>query len=393
MIRPKRISILGSTGSIGRSTLDVVRLSKGLYEVVGLAAGQNIQLLLEQICEFKPRVVAVMTQEAAEELKMRLKALNVAFNGRVLYGKDGYVEVATLRLADIVVSAMVGAAGIVPTVAAIEAGKDIALANKEVLVAAGPLVRSLADKKRVNILPVDSEHSAIFQCLAGHRRREVSRILLTASGGPFRLKQEGFEAITPEEAVKHPNWSMGQKISVDSSTLMNKGFEVIEAKWLFEVEAEKIEVLIHPQSIVHSMVEFWDGSILAHLGIADMRIPISYALSWPERMPLDLPRLDLTAVSSLSFHAPDFERFPCLLLAYEALRRGGTATTALNAANEVAVEAFLQHRLAFTDIVEVVRRVLADFTHQEITSLEDVLSADALARVKAHRAVDALASA
>lgn len=385
MIRAKRLSILGSTGSIGRSTLDVVRMSKGLYEVVGLTAGQNIELLMQQILEFQPRVVAVMTEDTATTLKERL---GPSPNVKIVYGKEGYIEVATMRLADVVVSAMVGAAGIVPTVAAIEAGKDIALANKEVMVAAGPLVRRLADKKRVNILPVDSEHSAIFQCLAGHRKREVSRILLTASGGPFRLKQDGFESITPEEAVKHPNWSMGQKISVDSATLMNKGFEVIEAKWLFDVEAEMIQVLIHPQSIVHSMVEFWDGSILAHLGIADMKIPISYALSWPERMPLDLPRLDLTAVSSLSFNAPDTERFPCLALAYKAVKMGGTATTALNAANEVAVEAFLGHRLSFPRIAETIRQVLEDFSAQEIQCLEDILSADALARVKAHHAID-----
>lgn len=390
MIRAKRLSILGSTGSIGRSTLDVVRMSKGLYEVVGLTAGQNMELLTQQILEFHPRVVSVMTAEMASILKEKLGRSS---NVKILYGKEGYIEVATMRLADMVLSAMVGAAGIVPTVAAIEAGKDIALANKEVLVAAGPLVRRLADQKRVNILPVDSEHSAIFQCLAGHRKREVSRILLTASGGPFRLKQEGFEAITPEEAVKHPNWSMGKKISVDSSTLMNKGFEVIEAKWLFDVDVDMIQVLIHPQSIVHSMVEFWDGSILAHLGIADMKIPISYALSWPERMPLDLPRLDLTAVSSLSFHAPDMELFPCLGLAYRAVKMGGTATTALNAANEVAVEAFFEHRISFPAIADTIRRVLEDFVPQEITCLEDVLSADALARVKAHHVIDVLASA
>lgn len=386
MIRAKRIAILGSTGSIGRNTLDVVRMSKGLYEVVGLTAGQNIELLMQQILEFKPRIVAVMTEEMANTLRERLGRSDV----KIVFGKEGYLEVASMRLADMVVSAMVGAAGIVPTVAAIEAGKDIALANKEVLVAAGPLVRRLADKKRVNILPVDSEHSAVFQCLAGHRKREISRIILTASGGPFRLKQDGFESITPEEAVKHPNWSMGQKISVDSSTLMNKGFEVIEAKWLFDVEADMIQVLIHPQSIVHSMVEFWDGSILAHLGIADMKIPISYALSWPERMPLDLPRLDLTTVSSLNFHHPDTERFPCLALAYKALEMGGTATTALNAANEVAVEAFLDHSLPFPFIAETIRRVLEDFVPQEISTLDDVLSADALARVKAHRIMDSL---
>jgi len=377
----KRISILGSTGSIGRNVLDVIRRSKGAFEVVCLAAGQNISLLLHQITEFRPRVAVVMTQQLADELKGGLsKDLGV----EILYGKEGYKEAASLDDVDMVVSAMVGAAGLIPTLCAIEAGKDVALANKETLVTAGPLVQRLARENEVAILPVDSEHSAIFQCLEGQKKDNISRLVLTASGGPFRDKsQEDMEHVTVEEAVNHPNWDMGAKISVDSATLMNKGLEVIEARYLFDITYDDIEVIIHPQSIVHSMVEFKDGSLLAQMGIPDMRGPIAYALSWPDRIDLEIPRLDLSACPPLTFESPDYERFPCLSLAYEAGRRGGTATTALNAANEVAVDAFLKNKIGFLDISRTVKSVLETFPVQEINSLDDVLRADALARLMA----------
>jgi 1-deoxy-D-xylulose-5-phosphate reductoisomerase len=279
---------------------------------------------------------------------------------------------------------MVGAAGLIPTLAALEAGKDVALANKESLVTAGPLVTSVAREKGAALIPIDSEHSAIFQCLRGHRKEDVRRIVLTASGGPFKDRnRDELVKVTPEEAVRHPKWSMGAKISVDSATLMNKGLEVIEARWLFDISVDRIDVVVHPQSIVHSMVEFVDGSVLAQMGIPDMRMPIAYALAWPGRLELDLPSLNLIESGSLSFEMPHFEKFPCLGLAYDAARKGGTATTVLNAANEVAVEAFLQGRVGFTAIQEVVREVIEAFPVEDIRDLDDVLKADALARLRA----------
>ncbi len=380
MNEQKQIAVLGSTGSIGKSVCDIVRRSRGRLKIVGLGAGRNLELLAKQIEEFSPLKVAVMTEELAQRLKGMISNSSV----QVLWGKDGYNELASMAGADLVVSSMVGAAGLIPTVTAIEAGKDVALANKETLVAAGPLVMRLVEEHRVNLLPIDSEHSAIFQCLQGYRDSMVKKIILTASGGPFREKPaKELSSITPEEAVAHPNWSMGAKISVDSSTLMNKGLEVIEARWLFSVPPERIDVVVHPQSIIHSMVEYIDGSIIAQMGIPDMRVPISYALYWPDRMELDLPSLDLVNMGPLTFEAPQMEKFPCLGLAFKALEMGGTATTVLNAANEVAVEAFLQGKIPYLKISEIISEVLNELGGQEMESLDDVLRADALARLKA----------
>ncbi len=384
MFHEKKIVVLGSTGSIGKSVTDIVRRSAGRLKIVGLGAGQNIALLAEQIKEFVPRKVAVMTKELAQDLSKKIGP-----NGpQILYGKEGYKELSSMPDAELVVSSMVGAAGLIPTIAAIEAGKDVALANKETLVAAGPLVMKLVEEHKVNLLPIDSEHSAIFQCLQGYKEGMVKRIILTASGGPFREKSiDELRTITPQEAVAHPNWSMGAKISVDSSTLMNKGLEVIEARWLFDIPPERIDVLVHPQSIVHSMVEYIDGSVIAQLGIPDMRVPISYALMWPERMELDLPSLDLVKTGPLSFEEPQYDKFPCLSLAFKALNMGGTATTVLNAANEVAVEAFLQKRIPYLSISKVIETVLNEIGGEEMETIDDVLRADALARLKAEEFV------
>jgi 1-deoxy-D-xylulose-5-phosphate reductoisomerase len=380
MKKTKCISLLGSTGSIGTKVLDVARRSKGQLSVTGLAAGKNVELLAEQIRQFRPEIVSVMTAELADQVRSMTEFADT----RVLYGKEGYKAVAAVNNADLVVSSMVGAAGLIPTLAALEAKKDVALANKESLVTAGPLVTSLAREKGAAIIPIDSEHSAIFQCLRGYPKEDVRRIVLTASGGPFKDRNiDELVNVTPEEAVKHPKWSMGAKISVDSATLMNKGLEVIEARWLFDISVDRIDVVVHPQSIVHSMVEFIDGSVLAQMGIPDMRVPIAYALAWPERLELDLPSLNLIESHSLTFETPHLKKFPCLGLAYDAARKGGTATTALNAANEVAVEAFLQGRMGFTAIQEVVREVIEAFPVEDIKDLDDVLKADALARLRA----------
>ncbi len=376
----KVISILGSTGSIGTSVMDIIRRSEGIFSVSALAAGRNLELLAEQIREFSPATVAVMTEQLADKLTSMLESPLP----EIVFGKEGYKKVATMDDTDLVVSSMVGAAGLIPTVAALEAGKHVALANKESLVTAGPLVTRLAREKQLALLPIDSEHSAIFQCLQGSSHSEMRRILLTASGGPFKDRDpEELRDITPEQAVAHPNWSMGAKISVDSATLMNKGLEVIEAMWLFDCTVDDITVLIHPQSIVHSMVEFVDGSVIAQMGIPDMRVPISYALSYPNRMELDLPSLDLFTTGPLTFEPPNLDRFPCLRYAFEAARRGGTATTALNAANEIAVDAFLNGRIGFTMIPTVVGEVLKEFPVGDINVLDDVIRADALARVQA----------
>jgi len=385
----RKISVLGSTGSIGKSVADIVRRSGGRLQVVGLAAGRNVELLAEQIQEFRPIKVAVFAQDLAQQLTGLIA--DVPDPPEILFGKEGYKALASMEEADLVVSSMVGAAGLIPTIAAIEAGKDVALANKETLVAAGPLVMRMVGEKGVRLLPIDSEHSAIFQCLQGYRPEQVRKIILTASGGPFRQRAgQDLSAITPEEAVAHPNWSMGAKISVDSSTLMNKGLEVIEARWLFDVPPERIQVAVHPQSIIHSMVEFVDGSILAQMGIPDMRVPISYALMWPERLELDLPSLDLFSMGGLTFEPPDLDAFPCLRLAFMALEMGGTATTVLNAANEVAVEAFLQRRIPYLAIPEIIERVLSDVSPQEMEGLDQVLQDDALARLKAEQYVQEL---
>jgi 1-deoxy-D-xylulose-5-phosphate reductoisomerase len=373
----KSIVILGSTGSIGVNVLNIVRAHPGRYRVLGLAAGRNVDLTEAQAREFSPRIVSLSMEKDARELSDRLGK----DAPRIVHGEAGIREVATAAGADLVVSAVVGAAGLPPTWAAIDAGIPVALANKETLVMAGALVIDLAAKRHVPLLPVDSEHSAIFQSLRGHDRREVRRIILTASGGPFRRRDPGtLGAVTREEALNHPTWKMGRKITIDSATLMNKGLEVIEARWLFGVPPEKIDVIIHPESIIHSMVEFQDGQIIAQLGMPDMKGPIGYALSYPERLPDVMPKLDLTSIGRLNFHAVDRQAFPCLDLAFEALRRGRDAPAVLNGANEAVVEAFLDGRIGFMDIPRIVSAVMETESGSELSNLEDVLDADVRAR-------------
>jgi len=385
----KHISLLGSTGSIGRNVLHVVEQFPSRFRVVGLAAGRNIRLLQKQIDLFNPQLVSVADAELVNELTDSLPS---GWRGKIVCGDDGNQQVATLTTADTVVSAIVGAAGLLPTLAAIRAGKHIALANKETLVMAGHLVMEEVRRRQVRMLPVDSEHSAIFQALEAGRKEDVARIILTASGGPFlNLAEEELKRVTPEKALAHPNWDMGRKISIDSATLMNKGLEVIEAKWLFDVDVDKIEVLVHPQSIVHSLVEFVDGSVVAQMGIPDMRIPIGYALSYPERLYTGLSRLDLAQCRDLSFLPPDGTRFPALDLAYEACTRGGTMPAILNAANEIAVAAFLAGRLSFPEITAVVAATMNQVPVDEAASVEAVIAADTNARQRAHAMVESLA--
>jgi len=386
MSKPKKIAILGSTGSIGRNTLDVVARFPQRFQVVALAAGENVELLLEQAQRFRPQVISCRHPLLAERIKDQVPP-----GVELLSGKEGARAVATHPEAELVVSAISGAIGLQPTYWALKAGKDVALANKETLVCAGELIMREVVRQGVRLLPVDSEHSAIFQALQGQRREDLARIILTASGGPFRTwPKEELRRVTPEAALKHPNWEMGKKITIDSATLMNKGLEVIEAFHLFQVSLERIEVKIHPQSIVHSLVEYQDGSVLAQLGPPDMRIPIAYALAYPERLPLELPRLDLVAVSPLTFEEPDYDKFSALRLAYEAARVGGTAPAILNAANEEAVEAFLAGRLRFDLIPRVVEMVLEATPAGPINSLGDVFDADILARLRAQNLVEKL---
>ena len=373
----KSLAILGSTGSIGVSTLEIVAAHPERFRVVALTAGRNLDLLEQQVRTFRPEYVAVPAADAATALKTRLGAEAP----RILSGRDGLIACAAQSGAQLVVSAIVGAAGLEPTLAAIEAGIDVALANKETLVAAGEVVMNAVARRGIHLFPVDSEHSAIFQSLAGHRKDDVRRLILTASGGPFRNRSlKELERVVPADALAHPNWNMGRKITIDSATMMNKGLEVIEAHWLFDLPAEKIAVHIHPESIVHSMVEYVDGAVIAQLGIPDMKTPIALALSWPERLPLDLPPLDLCRLGRLHFSEPDTERFPCLALAYRALTAGGTAPAVLNAANEVAVDAFLDNRLGFTAIPRIIGAVLDRHEIAAADSLAAVLSADATAR-------------
>jgi 1-deoxy-D-xylulose-5-phosphate reductoisomerase len=347
-MKNKKIAILGSTGSIGRNVLKLAAGFPERFTVAGLTAGWNIDLLRQQIEAFSPRIVSVAEEGAAIKLRT---LLGPDRQTEIVWGQAGNEQVASLQETDMVVSAIVGAAGLLPTLAAIKSGKDIALANKETLVMAGRLIMDEVIEHEVRLLPIDSEHSAIAQALEAGRKEDVARIILTASGGPFlNLDQESLWRVSPEEALHHPNWDMGRKISIDSATLMNKGLEVIEAHWLFDVGLDKIEVLVHPQSIVHSLVEFVDGSVVAQLGIPDMRVPISYALSYPERLETGLSRLNLTECGNLSFLPPDLNRFPALELAYEACRIGGCLPTVLNAANEVAVAAFLDGDLKFPEI-------------------------------------------
>ena len=368
----KKIAILGSTGSIGTQTLEIVRANADLA-VTALAAGSNITLLEQQAREFHPSVVAVWDTEKAKELAVKLKDLPV----RVVSGMEGLLEAAAEPQAEIVVTAVVGMIGIRPTIAAIEAGKEIALANKETLVTAGHIIIPLAEKRGVGIYPVDSEHSAIFQCLNGENRKKIHKILLTASGGPFRgKKREELQDITPEQALRHPNWSMGRKITIDSATMVNKGLEVIEAKWLFGVEPDRIQVVVQPQSLIHSMVEFEDGAVMAQLGTPDMKLPIQYALFYPDRRPMDAKRVDFTALRSIDFSVPDLETFTGLALAYEAGRIGGSLPTVLNAANEKAVALFLDGKIRFLEIADIIADCMSAHRNIENPSVADILETE-----------------
>ena len=380
---PRPLAILGSTGSIGVSTLDFAAAHPREFSVAGLAAGGNVELMVGQIAEHQPKLVALSDEEAADRLREQVRGTNVAVRG----GPEGVLEVATMEGAETVVAAIVGAQGLLPTLEAIRAGKTVALANKEILVCAGALVvREAAG--RGNLIPIDSEHSAIFQCLAGQDRSAVRRIILTGSGGPFRgSSPEEMAGVKAQEALNHPTWEMGPKVTIDSATLMNKGLEVIEAHWLFGLPPERIEVVIHRQSIVHSLVEFTDGSMLAQLGPTDMRLPIAYALSYPRRMALNQPSLSLVEVGQLSFEQPDEEAFPCLKYAYEALERGGTLPAVLNAANEVAVQAFLEDAIGFLDIPRLIRAAMDGHQPKPVTSLDVVMEADRWARRLTHEAV------
>ena len=376
----KKISLLGSTGSIGISSLQVIELNPDKYRVVALAAGRNIDLLLQQIEKFQPEAVAMLDEDLAERLKARLN--NTGPN--VYFGEDGFVRLATMDGVDTVISAMTGAAGLIPTYSAIEAGKDIALANKETMVMAGPLVMAQAKDRGISIIPIDSEHSAILQSLQGHPREDLNRIILTASGGPFKAwTLEEMKGVTPEQALKHPNWEMGKKISIDSATLMNKGLEMIEAKWLFDLRIDQINIVIHPQSIIHSMVEYRDGSVMAQMGIPDMIIPISYALSFPHHLPTTLPQLKLDEIGGLSFEKPDPSRFSCLSLAFRALETGGSMPVVMNGANEIAVESFLQGRIGFLQIPELIEKTMDAHEIFSLDTIEKVIKADAWAREKA----------
>jgi len=382
----KNISILGSTGSIGVNTLDVISNNPDRFKVVGLTAYQNVSLLAEQIEKFKPMVVSVIDEKHARKLK---KVVKSARGTEIVYGSAGYRDVACVSEADMVVSAMVGAAGLIPTMEAIEAGKDIALANKEVMVMAGSLVVEKARQKGVRILPVDSEHSAIFQCITGHAGSDIRRIILTASGGPFlHLSKENLTDVKPADALQHPSWQMGRKITVDSASMMNKGFEVIEARWFFSVDIDRIEVHVHPRSIIHSMVEYCDGSVIAQMSVPDMRIPIAYALSFPDRLTGVGSFLDLLKVGVFEFLRPDMEKFPSLRLAYEAGKAGGTMPAVLNAANEVAVQAFLENCLRFPDIANVVEEVLSRHQRKQHPDLEEIMKADLWARDAAKKRIE-----
>jgi 1-deoxy-D-xylulose-5-phosphate reductoisomerase len=384
----KAIVILGSTGSIGTNTLDIVERFPAEFRVMGLTAGSNDEMLEEQIRRFKPRVVALSNESAAARLRQRCPDLPV----EILAGQEGLVRVASIPEAELVVSAIVGGAGLVPTLAAIRSKKHIALANKEPMVMAGKLMQEEARRLGVRIFPVDSEHSAIFQSLEGHRIKDVRRLILTASGGAlWTLTKEQLQDVTPERALQHPNWKMGAKITIDSATLMNKGLEVVEARWLFDIPESRIDVMIHRESIIHSLVEYEDRSMIAQLGLPDMRTPISYAMQYPERLALDLPSLELTEIGKLTFCKPDHDRFPCLSLGYESLRIGGTMPAAMNAANEIAVEAFLQGGIRFTDISDIIRCTMEAHGPREVDSVEVALEADRWARSKAESLVHALA--
>ena len=372
----KKISLLGSTGSIGTNVLDVIERNPEKFQIVGMSAGNNVDLFAKQIRKFKPRVVALFDTKKIPTLKERIADLDI----EILSGEEGTIAVATLPEADVVVSGVMGSAGLLPAIHALKSGKNLALANKETLVIAGELVLREAKKTNSQIIPIDSEHSAIFQVLNGEKKERIKKIILTASGGPFRTFSLGeMETVTVKDALKHPNWDMGAKITIDSSTMMNKGLEYIEAKWLFGVNTP-VEIIVHAQSIIHSMIEFVDTSILAQLGIPDMRVPIAYALTYPDRFECDLPSLDLTTMGNLTFEAPDFERFPCLRLAIDAMEIGKTMPAVLNAANEIAVQAFLEELISYKDIAELIRMVMQNHNPSPLKELQDVLIADRWAR-------------
>ena len=387
------IAILGSTGSIGCNSLRVIEsLGSDRFHVVALAAGRNTKILADQIARHHPQLVSVESEHAAAELHDELVSRGL-LTPRLIIGEQGLVEVATHEAADCVISATVGAVGFVPTLRALEAGKRVALANKETLVMAGELMTRAAEKSGAELLPVDSEHNALHQCLRGEQRAEVRRIILTASGGPFRTRdKKGMAGATVAEAMQHPTWNMGAKITIDSATLMNKGLEVIEAHWLFGFGPDEIGIVVHPESIVHSMIELIDGSIIAQMGVTDMRHAIQYALTYPERHPSNLPPLDLAKLASLNFEQPDVDRFPCIALAYRALRTGGTLPAAMNAANEEAVNAFIEERITFPDIPRVIEDVMNQHAAGGVTDLAAVLAADNAARTMARRVIDRLAS-
>ena len=377
----KNVVVLGSTGSIGRNALSVLSDFADRFSVFGLSANTNVSLLREQVKRFKPKKVAITDEESFHHFKEEKDV-------EILFGLEGLKKLCSAPEADLVINALVGSVGLLPSFEAIGSGKDLAIANKETLVMAGGLLIQRAKEKDAKILPIDSEHSAILQCLLTGKKNEVKRLILTASGGPFlKKKKEDLRNVTVEEALSHPNWEMGKKITADSATLMNKGLEVIEAHWLFDMPVEKIKVLVHPQSIVHSMVEFVDGSLIAQMSIPDMRIPIQYALFYPERLPTNSKRLNLAATKSLTFEEPDREKFPCLGICYQALQMGGTAPAVLNAANEEAVKAFLEGKLPFVEIHEVVKQTLSQHKVAEKPALDDILNADKWSKEEANRII------
>jgi 1-deoxy-D-xylulose-5-phosphate reductoisomerase len=374
----KKIAILGSTGSIGVNALGVIQANPEKYQVTALAAGKNIRLLLEQIKRFRPLAVAVMEETVANELKAQLTNSN---RPEIFFGTEGFTRLATMTEVDTIISAMAGAAGLLPTYSGIKAGRNIALANKETMVMAGSLIMAEARKHGVSILPIDSEHSAILQSLQGHPREDLRRVILTASGGPFRdLSLEEMGKVTPAQALNHPNWNMGPKVSIDSSTMMNKGLEAIEAKWLFDLKMDQISILIHSQSIVHSMVEYKDGSIISQMGVPDMIIPISFALSFPHHLKTRVPPLELEKIGILSFEKPDMKRFRCLDLALKAAEIGGSMPAVLNGANEIAVESFLKGNIGFLDIPDLIEKTMASHKSHPIDSIETVMEVDRWAR-------------
>ena len=383
----RNVVILGSTGSIGTQTLEVADSLGREINVVALTANSRADLLYDQIIKYRPRLAAVMDENAYDELRHRLRGA-LANDVKLVHGMDGLLEAASLECADVCVNALVGSVGLLPTLAAIDAGTDVALANKETIVTAGELVIARAREKGLSILPIDSEHSAIFQCLAGNEGNKISRIFLTASGGPFRgMSFDQLRRVTPEDALQHPNWVMGRKITIDSATMMNKGLEVIEARWLFDIDPSRIEVVVHPQSVVHSMVEFEDGAVMAQLGESDMRVSIAYALTYPRRVRSGFKRLDIYSRSPLTFEPPDTEAFPCLKYAYSVLEHGGTVPTVLNSANEAAVDLFLNGKILFTDIPRLINEAVVSYNVRHDLDVNGILQADAWGREVVHQSL------